>query len=184
MLGRAEEGIPILRAGLDKYAASGQRSSLESFSIMLAEALGQSGSVDAALAVLDVAANADIGEEFDRAYGLRVRAELLAADAAAPANVAAVYDAALAAARRIGARSLALRAATSYARWLHAQGRRHQASARLAAIYAEFTQGLETIVLREARGVLEALGNSAGPELSAAELGTTGASRAPAARPS
>ena len=58
---------------------------------------------------------------------------------------------------------MALRAATSYARWLQRQGRGREGAECVAAIYGEFTQGFETGVLREARRLLEELGGDGRP---------------------
>jgi adenylate cyclase len=57
----------------------------------------------------------------------------------------------------LGARSLALRAATSLARLLQRDGRRAEAAAILAPRYEGFSEGWDTADLRTARALLDAL---------------------------
>jgi predicted ATPase len=60
-------------------------------------------------------------------------------------------------ARRQGARSLELRAATSLARLLRDQDRRGEARALLKPIYGWFTEGFDTQDLKEAKALLDEL---------------------------
>ena len=60
-------------------------------------------------------------------------------------------------ARRQGARSFELRAATSLARLLEHQGRREEAYAALAPVYGWFTEGFDTADLRAAKALLGSL---------------------------
>jgi DNA-binding SARP family transcriptional activator/predicted ATPase len=60
-------------------------------------------------------------------------------------------------ARRQQARSWELRAASSLARLLAAEGRRDEARGALADIYGWFTEGFDTADLREAKALLEAV---------------------------
>ncbi|MBI3303445.1 MAG: hypothetical protein HYZ72_15385, partial [Deltaproteobacteria bacterium] len=60
-------------------------------------------------------------------------------------------------ARRQQAKSLELRATTSFARlWQH-QGKKKEAHEMLAEIYGWFTEGFDTVDLREAKALLGAL---------------------------
>jgi predicted ATPase len=89
---------------------------------------------------------------------LRLEGELRLATS--PADVAGALDCfrqALAIARRQEARSWELRAASSLARLLIAEGRRDEARRSLAEIYGWFTDGFDTADLREAKGLLEEL---------------------------
>ncbi len=60
-------------------------------------------------------------------------------------------------ARRQHARSWELRAAASLARLLERTGRRDEARATLAPVFAQFTEGFDTIDLRDAKALLEQL---------------------------
>ena len=64
---------------------------------------------------------------------------------------------ALTLARRMGAKALELRAATSLARLLRDTGRRDEARTMLAEIYNWFTEGFDTADLKDAKALLEEL---------------------------
>src|SRR5437773_6817546 len=89
---------------------------------------------------------------------LRVRGDLLARQGAEASAVEASYREAMDLARRHGAKAFELRAATSFGRWLQAQGRAVEARDLLAPIYGWFTEGFDTRDLREAKALLEELG--------------------------
>jgi len=60
-------------------------------------------------------------------------------------------------ARQQGARLLALRAATTLARVLVERNERHMAVDLLAPIYGWFTEGFDTVDLKEAKALLDEL---------------------------
>ena len=64
---------------------------------------------------------------------------------------------AIALARRMGAKAWELRATMSLARLLYQQGHRDAARTMLAEIYNWFTEGLDTVDLKEAKALLEEL---------------------------
>jgi predicted ATPase len=66
------------------------------------------------------------------------------------------FVAAIDVARKQGALSWELRAATSFARLWYDQNRRAEASALLQPVYDRFTEGFDTADLRSARTLLEA----------------------------
>jgi predicted ATPase len=74
------------------------------------------------------------------------------------------FERALAIARAQQAKSWELRAATSQARLWRDQGDRQQAHACLAPVYGWFTEGFDTLDLREARALLDSL-TSGGDEV-------------------
>jgi hypothetical protein len=90
---------------------------------------------------------------------LRIKGELLLLQGATGAENAAEdhFRQALDWARRQGALSWELRAATSLARLWYKQNRSAEASALLQPIYDRFTEGFDTSDLRSARTLLEAL---------------------------
>jgi predicted ATPase len=63
----------------------------------------------------------------------------------------------LAAARKQQAKSWELRAATSMARLWRDQGKRDEARDLLAPVYGWFTEGFDTLDLKEAKALLEEL---------------------------
>jgi predicted ATPase len=73
------------------------------------------------------------------------------------AKAEAYFERALAVAHQQQAKSWELRAATSMARLWRDQGKRQQAHDLLAPVYGWFTEGFDTLDLREAKALLEQL---------------------------
>jgi predicted ATPase len=71
----------------------------------------------------------------------------------------AYFERALAVARKQEAKSWELRAAMSMARLWRDQGKRQQARGLLASAYGWFTEGFDTLDLKEARALLDTLGS-------------------------
>jgi predicted ATPase len=67
------------------------------------------------------------------------------------------FERALAIARQQQAKSWELRAATSIARLWRDQGRRDEARELLAPVYGWFTEGFDTLDLKEAKALLDEL---------------------------
>ena len=67
------------------------------------------------------------------------------------------FECALAVARKQQAKSWELRAATSVARLWRDQGKHDQGRALLAPIYGGFTEGFDTLDLKEAKALLDEL---------------------------
>jgi class 3 adenylate cyclase/predicted ATPase len=67
------------------------------------------------------------------------------------------FDRALVVARQQQAKSWELRAATSMARLWHGQGKRDEARELLAAVYDWFTEGFDTLDLKQAKALLDEL---------------------------
>jgi predicted ATPase len=90
---------------------------------------------------------------------LRLKGELVLLQGAPGAAAAAedCFRQALDWARRQGALSWELRAATSLARLLRDQGRSADALALLQPVYDRFTEGFDTTDLKVAKALLEAL---------------------------
>jgi predicted ATPase len=72
-------------------------------------------------------------------------------------NAQRYFEQALDVARAQQARSLELRAAVSLARLWRGQGRRTEARDLLARVFDRFTEGLDTLDLKEARALLKEL---------------------------
>jgi len=89
---------------------------------------------------------------------------------AAAAAMAEHFGQALDWARRQGALSWELRAATSLARLLHDQSRCADALALLQPVYDRFTEGFDTADLKAAKALLDALAEPAGLRLARTNL--------------
>jgi predicted ATPase len=98
----------------------------------------------------------EAGVCFWNAELLRLKGALLAR-LSSRAEVEVSYREALALARHQQARSLELRAAISLARLWRDQGMREEARKLLAPIYGWFTEGFDTLDLKEAKSLLDEL---------------------------
>ena len=74
-----------------------------------------------------------------------------------PEEAEAYFDRALAVARQQRTKSWELRAAMSMARLWRGQGKRHEAHDLLAPVYGWFTEGFDTLDLKEAKALLDEL---------------------------
>jgi predicted ATPase len=158
--GAGSSGISQLRQGLDDYLVTGGRIYRTYFLALLAEALGWEGQIDEGLGALSEAIDLmhETGETFYEAELHRLQGELLLLHEAAEVgdrDAEACFHQALAIARRQGAKSLELRAASSLSRLLRRQGKAEEARPLLAEIYGWFTEGRETPDLQDARALLE-----------------------------
>jgi class 3 adenylate cyclase/tetratricopeptide (TPR) repeat protein len=157
-LGQGDEGLALVKRGLALARDTGGVVHTPWALTLLAEsqarlghpAVGLRHAVDAA----QVMEKTD--ERFSEAELHRVRGDLLAAtgdQAAAEQN----YTEALGVAKRQGARTFELRAATSLARLWRDQGKRREARDLLAPVYGSFTEGFGTPVLQDAKALLASL---------------------------
>jgi predicted ATPase len=130
----------------------------------LAEGLAGAGQVAQALVMIDEALARSEGNEegWCVAELRRVKGEVVLFEGGARAATAAEdhFLRALDWARRQGALSWELRAATSLARLRHQQGRTAEAQGFLAPVYARFTEGFATADLQAAKALLN-VGNRA-----------------------
>jgi hypothetical protein len=124
----------------------------------LTEALAQAGRTTDALALIEAgiehSAAGWLTPELLRVWG---EIFLLRSSPAAAERAEDLFRQALDWARRQGARSWELRAATSLARLLRNQGRAADAQALLQPVYDQFTEGFETADLKMAEALLDAL---------------------------
>ncbi len=162
--GEVATGLPLLRVALDELRATGYVLRYTGFLGAFAEALGGAGQVAQGLMTIGEAlARSEHGEgRWNMSELLRVKGELLLLEGAP--NAAAAEDhfrQALAWARRQGALSWELRAATSLARLLRDQGRSSDARALLEPVYDRFTEGFDTADLKAAKVLLDALARPA-----------------------
>ncbi len=154
-------GMLLLRAGFDELGRLS--ASFRSFVFLceMTEALIRIGRVGEGFSTLEeVTTRADETEErWSVAEVLRLKGELLVLQGAPGAAAAAEghFRRALDWARRQGALSWELRAATSFARLLRDQGRSADGLALLQAVYDRFTEGFDTADLGTARALLNDL---------------------------
>ena len=117
------------------------------------------GSIDDALVSAQEALEANPDELFCRPWMFQLRGELFLRRPVHEQNRLELaehdFREAIGLAREIGAKSLELRATISLARLPRKRGRRDEALAELAEIYAWFTEGHDTADLEQARTLLE-----------------------------
>jgi predicted ATPase/DNA-binding winged helix-turn-helix (wHTH) protein len=159
--GETSAGLGLLRAAASDLGDGWVPVRLIPFEGVLAEALGHAGQVADGLAVVDRALRRSerIEERVAIAELLRIEGELhlLRGD---PEAVAAAEDhlrQALDCARRQGALSWELRAATSLARLWQSRNGVDRARELLGSVYGRFNEGFETADLRAAKMLLDDL---------------------------
>jgi predicted ATPase len=154
-------GLRLLRAGFDELGEANTVFRFSHFLSKMAEALGRAGQIADGLAAINEAIERceRTEEHWVMSELLRIKGELLLLQAAPEATAAAEdhFRQALDWARRQGALSWELRAATSFARLLRDQGRSADALALLQPVYDRFTEGFDTADLKTAKALLDAL---------------------------
>ena len=147
---------------LEEYRGAGYQLGITALYVLLCRALLFLRQPEAALEVTEqgLATAVHNTERIFEAelYCLKARALLARGGSDAMTSARPLLNQALMMASGQHARSLELRAATDLAVLAIDQGRRDEARAILAPIYAWFTEGLDTRDLREAKAVLDQLG--------------------------
>jgi tetratricopeptide (TPR) repeat protein len=175
-LGRANEGIPLLIAGLAGWDELGLVIWRPCILTVLGDARRMAGHWQAALGHFAEARRLaeETGERWFLAETLRLTGDALLATGD-PTAADRSYQEALALARQQSAKLWELRTATSLARLWRDRGKRAEARDLLAPVYGWFTEGFGTPVLQEAKALLDELvGASAVP--ASGGLATAGAS--------
>lgn len=158
--GRSLEAITLLRKGLANWTKSGGHVRVPYVKSALAEAKALQGDVGTALELID-----ECLEQIARPTGqerlwlaevLRLKGWMLLLQGRTSEAEAQLRES-LACARAQQARSWELRAATTLATLMAHDGRRGEAQALLAPVYAWFTEGFDTRDLTEARALLDEL---------------------------
>jgi tetratricopeptide (TPR) repeat protein len=157
-LGRADEGIPLLAAGLPALDEIRFIIWKPWFLTLLGDACQMAGRWQAALGHLVEARRLaeETGDRWCQAETLRLTGDVLLA-MGDPAAAEATYHEALALAKQQSAKLWELCAAMSLARLWRDQGNGTEAHALLAAVYGWFTEGFGTPVLKEAKALLNDL---------------------------
>jgi predicted ATPase len=159
-VGRAEHAVQMITAGTSSWRSAGSTFWMPFHLSYLAKAYAVLGQFEPAWRCLDEAMTAaeTSRERWYEAEVYRVAGEIeLLAPTSDLAKAAEHFERALAIARAQQAKSWELRAAISLARLRCQEGKRQQARDCLAPLYDWFTEGLDTLDLREAKALLDAL---------------------------
>ena len=179
MQGQRTEGIAQLHRGLANFRATGAESYRPHFLALLAEAYCKIDQKDEALSALaealaqaETTENRNYQAELYRLKGtLTLQTEVPDDQAQVPeimqpisssqseAEAEECFHCAIDIASRQAAKSLELRAVTSLARLWQQQGRIAEARNMLAETYGWFTEGFDTADLKDAKALLDELGN-------------------------
>ena len=156
-LGRATEGIALIRQGMADFLGTGARTGITLFARSLASALVRDGAIVDALEMIEQALQGHRDALVYRPEALRLRGELRLKQG--QTDLAETdFREAIALAQTMSAKAWELRAPMSLARLLNDQGRRDEARTMLADIYNWFTEGFDTADLKDAKALLEKLG--------------------------
>jgi predicted ATPase len=159
-MGRAEDTIQMITAGIDACRSTGTTLWMPSLLTSLAKAYAQCGQIhDAERCIGEAMTTIETTKEcWGEAEVHRTAGEIVLMSRQPHAVMAeAHFERALAVARAQQARSWELRVATSMARLRRDQGKRTEARDLLAPIYGWFTEGFDTPDLKEAKALLEEL---------------------------
>ena len=144
--------------GLSMHRATGSVLCTAFALTLLAEACSRLGRTTEGLSYLTEAEQIieTTNDAFHEAELHRVRGDLLNANGDV-AGAERSYQQAIAVAKRQSAKMFELRAATSLARLWRDQGKRDEARELLAPVYGWFTEGFDTLDLKEAKSLLDEL---------------------------
>ena len=158
-LGRAAEGIALIRQGIDARVQMGDRAAIPGYMTSLAAAELRAGAIGDALETVEQALSLNPEEAMSRPEKLRIRGEVRLKQKNLQLAEADFRDS-IAMARSMGAKAWELRTTMSLARLLAFNGRRDEACSMLAEIYNWFTEGFDTGDLKESKALLEELGGT------------------------
>ena len=152
-LGQVDEGICLIRDGLDSMVASDAASTALT---ALSEAQARAGRLDEALATIEQTLAAARKSAIELQFVLWRRGEMHL-QRGDETEAESDFRETLAVARHIGSKAYELRAITSLARMLDHQGKRDEARGLLGEIYGSFSEGFDTADLKDAKALLEEL---------------------------
>jgi predicted ATPase len=162
MIGNAPEAVDMMRSGIKTLRSTGSTFWLPWYLSKLASVYAERGqfdhawhSVDEAMTTVDTTK-----ESWWEADINRIAGEIALKSPEPDATKAEAYfERALTIARAQQAKSWELRAAMSRARLWREQGKRSEAYELLAPVYQWFTEGFDTLDLKEAKALLNELGS-------------------------
>ena len=160
LTGKASDPVQMISSGITAFRATGTASLMPAYLSYLARAHAELGQFDDAWRCIREAMTAveTTKEKWWEAEVYRTAGEiaLLSPEPDAP-KAEAYFERALAVARQQQAKSWELRAAMSMARLRRDQGKVQQARELLAPVYGWFTEGFDTLDLKEAKTLLDEL---------------------------
>ncbi len=160
LTGKASDAIPMIESSVAARQSTGTTLFIPMYLAYLARAYSELGQLENAWrligdAIMRIEAT---GESWFEAEVHRIAGEIaLKSPDMDTAKAEAYFDRALMIAREQQAKSWELRAAMSMARLWRDQGKREEARDLLAPVYGWFTEGFETLDLKEAKALLEQL---------------------------
>ena len=157
---KASDAIHAINTGITALRSTGARLWMPLSLTYLTKAYVKLGQFDDAWRSIEEALSfvETIKEKWYEAEVYRVAGEItLKSTGHDTAKAEAYFERALAVARNQQAKSLELRAAMSMARLWRDQGKRDKARQLLAPVYGWFTEGFDTLDLKEAKALLEQL---------------------------
>jgi class 3 adenylate cyclase/predicted ATPase len=158
--GQAQEGIEQIHQGMMAWGTTGAEITRPYYLVLLAEAYGITGQPEAGLTILTEALTLmdTTGERVWEPELYRLKGELLLQCSSNNHTEAETcFHHAIAIAQNQQAKSWELRAATSLARLWQQQGKRQEAHDLLASVYNWFTEGFDTVDLKDAKALLDEL---------------------------
>ena len=158
--GKASEAIQMITSGITTYQSTGSRVYLPFFLSHLSRAHAGLGQFDVAWRCIGeaMAAVETTNERWYEAEINRIKGEIaLKLPQLGSSQAGAYFERALSVARTQQAKSWELRAAMSMARLWRDQGKRDEARDLLAPVYGWFTEGFDTLDLKQAKTLLEEL---------------------------
>jgi predicted ATPase len=160
--GKALEAIQMIASGITTYRSTGSRVYLPIFLSHLSRAHAELGQFDDAWRCIGEAMTAvETTKErwFEAEINCMTGEIALKLPELGSSQAEAYFERALAVAREQQAKSWELRASMSMARLWRDQGKQQQARGLLASVYGWFTEGFDTLDLKEARALLDTLGS-------------------------
>jgi class 3 adenylate cyclase/predicted ATPase len=156
--GEVREGIADVRDGLSSWRATGSRLQVPYRLARAADAYRAAGEAQEGLRLIEeaVAVADDSGDRWFQPELYRLRGEMLLCSGQRDAAEQSFQEA-LRGASHPQAKFLALRASTSLARLWNDKGKRAEARDLLAPAYGWFTEGFDTLDLKEAKALLDTL---------------------------
>ncbi len=155
--GEIEDGLARMRQGLEGWRATGSTVGRPHFLAVMAEALGDAGKVEEGQRLIDEALRTvgESGERVNEAELCRIEAELLWRSGGSMEQVETLLLEALDFSREQAAKIVELRATMSLCRLWREMGRHEEARELLHEVYSWFEEGMGTVDLMQARGLLE-----------------------------